>query len=136
MVDLRDPDFTHIRVSAKRWRRAQIAELEPGDAIFVPSMWWHHVEGLEPSTCWSITGGAKLRFLAQPQDTLNHAMLAVRDLPESEKALAPDVRILRVRGRRGGGRAHLAEQARGMLDPLDAESAGRIRANLLQELSR
>ncbi|WP_426806165.1 cupin-like domain-containing protein, partial [Stenotrophomonas sp. SrG] len=27
---------------------AQTAVLEPGDAIFIPRMWWHHVRSLEP----------------------------------------------------------------------------------------
>jgi hypothetical protein len=32
--------------------------------------------------------------------------------------------------------AHIPEKARGILAPLDAEQAGRIRANLLRGLSR
>ena len=32
--------------------------------------------------------------------------------------------------------AHIPEEARGILAPLDAEQAGKIRANLLRSLSR
>ena len=137
MVDLRDPDFEKYPRFREALASAQVAELGPGDAIFIPSMWWHHVEALEPFNVlvnywWRDTP----RYLAQPQDALNHALLAIRDLPDGRKGIvAPDVRILCVWRRRCGGGASRGG-SRGILDPLDAESAGRIRANLLRSLSR
>ena len=41
------PTSTHIPRFRDALKTAQVAELEPGDAIFIPSMWWHHVEALE-----------------------------------------------------------------------------------------
>ena len=137
MVDLRDPDFEKYPRFREALASAQVAELGPGDAIFIPSMWWHHVEALEPFNVlvnywWRDTP----RFLAQPQDALNHALLAIRDLPEEEKELWRQMFDYYVFGDAAATAAHLAEGSRGILDPLDAESAGRIRANLLRSLSR
>ena len=97
-------------------------------------MWWHHVEALEPFNVlvnywWRDTP----RYLAQPQDALNHALLAIRDLPEDEKELWRQMFDYYVFGDAAAAAAHIPEDARGILAPLDAESAGRIRANLLQE---
>jgi Cupin-like domain len=137
MVDLRNPDFEKYPRFRQALESAQIAELGPGDAIFIPSMWWHHVEALEPFNVlvnywWRDTP----RYLAQPQDALNHALLAIRDLPADEKELWRQMFDYYVFGDPSAPAEHIPASARGILAPLDAESAGRIRANLLRSLSR
>ena len=137
MVDLHDPDFARFPHFREALKVARVAELEPGDAIFIPSMWWHHVEALEPFNVlvnywWRDTA----RFLGQPQDALNHAILAIRDLPDDEKQLWRALFEHYVFGNPAAAAEHIPEGARGILAPLDAETAGRIRANLLRSLSR
>ena len=137
MVDLHQPDFTAYPRFRDALKVAQVAELDPGDAIFIPSMWWHHVEALEPfNVLVNYWWRDSPRFLAQPQDALNHAILAVRDLPDEEKQLWRQLFDYYVFGNPAEAAAHIPEGARGILDPLDAETAGRIRANLLRSLSR
>eukprot|EP00930_Biecheleria_cincta_P047529 TRINITY_DN32965_c0_g1_i1.p1 TRINITY_DN32965_c0_g1~~TRINITY_DN32965_c0_g1_i1.p1 ORF type:complete len:490 (-),score=100.25 TRINITY_DN32965_c0_g1_i1:31-1500(-) len=48
MVDLDAPDEGRF----PRWRgaRGRIVELEPGDALYIPPYWWHHVQSLTPET--------------------------------------------------------------------------------------
>ena len=137
MVDLRQPDLDKYPRFREALASAQVAELGPGDAIFIPSMWWHHVEAIEQFNVlvnywWRDTP----RYLAQPQDALNHALLAIRDLPEEEKDLWRRMFDFYVFGDATAAASHLPEGLRGILDPLDAENAGKIRANLLRSLSR
>jgi hypothetical protein len=137
MVDLRDPDFDAYPRFRDALATAQVAELEAGDAIFIPSMWWHHVEALAPfNVLVNYWWRDSPRFLGQPQDALNHALLAIRDLPDDEKQLWRQMFDHYVFGDPSEAAAHIPEKARGILAPLDAESAGRIRANLLRSLSR
>lgn len=137
MVDFHAPDFARHPRFAAALDRAQVAELEPGDALFIPSMWWHHVEGLAPFNIllnywWRDTP----RFLGQPQDALNHAMLTIRDLPDADKAIWRELFEHYVFGNGSPVTDHIPAGARGVLDPLNAESAGRLRAFLLRTLSR
>ena len=137
MVDFRQPDFDAHPRFREALAHAQVAELGPGDALFVPSLWWHHVEGLAPFNVlvnyWWRDAPA---FLGKPEDALLHAILAVRDLPEADKARwrAMFEHYVFDNGTEVAG--HLPEEARGILAPLTPDTAGRIRAKLLRGLSR
>jgi hypothetical protein len=137
MADLKKPDLNRFPRLCEALDHALVAELGPGDAIFMPSMWWHEVEALAPFNVlvnywWRDTP----RYLGQPQDALNHALLAIRDLPEAEKVLWRQMFDHYVFGDPGAAAAHIPDEARGILAPLDEANAARIRTNLLRSLSR
>lgn len=137
MVDFGAPDFAVHPKFRDALAYAQVAELEPGDAIFIPSMWYHHVEGLAPFNVlinywWRETPG----WLGQPEDALHHALLAIRDLPADEKAWWRALFDHYVFENGNGVTEHLPEGTRGILDPLTPETASRIRAYLLRQLSQ
>ncbi|MFL9839493.1 cupin-like domain-containing protein [Sphingomonas sp. ST-64] len=137
MVDFQAPDFAAHPAFRHALEQAQVAELEPGDALHIPSMWYHHVEGLEP---FNILLNYWWRdvpvWLGQPQDALNHAMLAIRDLPPEAKAHWRDLFDHYVFDADARVTAHIPEGGRGILDPLTPEAASRIRSYLLRQLGR
>ena len=116
---------------------AQVAELEPGDALFYPAMWWHQVNALEPFNVmvnyWWTTSPP---HMDTPQNTLLHALLSLRDRPEPEKRAWRAMFDYYVFGPADRAGAHLPEAARGNLGPLDETKARRLRALLLQRLNR
>lgn len=137
MVDFHDPDFAAHPRFRDALAAAQVAEMEPGDALYIPSLWYHHVEGLDPFNVlvnywWRETPA----WLGQPQDALNHAMLSIRDLPPEQKAHWRELFDHYVFANTGAAAAHIPEGGRGILDPLTPESASRIRSHLLRQLSR
>ena len=137
MVDFHDPDFAAHPRFRDALAHARVAELEPGDAVYVPPMWWHHVEGLAPfNILLNYWWRATPHWLGQPQDALNHALLAIRDLPADQKEHWRQMFDHYVFANDADTVAHIPAGGRGVLDPLTAESAGRLRAFLLRSLSR
>ncbi|MFL6736066.1 MAG: cupin-like domain-containing protein [Sphingomonas sp.] len=47
MVHVTAPDFDRFPRYASALQVAQVGELSPGDAIFIPRNWYHHVEALD-----------------------------------------------------------------------------------------
>jgi hypothetical protein len=47
VVDLRNPDHETFPRFARALESGQEAILEPGDAVFIPILWWHGVESLD-----------------------------------------------------------------------------------------
>lgn len=137
MVDLLAPDFAAHPNFREALRHAQVAELAPGDAIYIPSMWYHHVEGLEAFNVlvnywWRDTP----RWMGQPEGALNHALMSIRDLPQDEKQHWRELFEYYVFGDPDEPAAHIPEAARSVLGPLTPETASRIRSFLLRQLSQ
>lgn len=137
MVDFHNPDFERFSRFREALAHAQTVELEAGDALYIPSMWWHHVEGLEAFNVlvnywWRETP----RWLGQPQEALNLAMMAIRGLPEDERQHWRDMFDYYVFSNGPEVVDHIPEEARGVLSPLTPESAARIRGFLLRQLSQ
>jgi hypothetical protein len=86
MVDLREPDLERFENYAQAQAEAQSATLEPGDAIFIPTPWWHAVESLDDINVlvnywW---GGLDSGSLS-PNQSLMHSMLTIAKLSEHQR---------------------------------------------------
>lgn len=86
LVDLDAPDFGRFPRFAEALEQAQVAELAPGDAIFMPKHWWHHVTSLEPYNAMvNYWWGEHPAGIENPYDCFLAALLALKDLPVAER---------------------------------------------------
>lgn len=136
-VDFDAPNYARHPGFAEALAAAEVAEMEPGDALIYPALWWHQVEALDPFNAminyWWNTSPA---FIDTPQTTLLHALLSLRDRPEHEKRGWKALFDYYVFGDADRSGAHLPEEARGALGRMDEMKARRLRANVLNRLNR
>ncbi|MBE7218396.1 MAG: cupin-like domain-containing protein [Caulobacteraceae bacterium] len=137
MVDLRAPDLERYPRFVQALEHAVVAELEPGDALIYPALWWHDVEALAPfNVLVNWWWNAAPAFMDTPMTTLMHGLLSLRDRPQSEKDAWREMFDYYVFGEPGRAAEHLPPAARGPLAPLDMAQARRLRAQLLNRLNR
>ncbi len=137
MVDFDNPDYErHPRFKLAE-AAGQVAELAPGDGIFIPSMWMHHVEGLHHFNMlvnfwWNDapihTGSA--------MNVLYHALLSLRDKPAHEKEGWKHIFNYYVFGDAGRAAEQLPDAAQGFLGTLDDVKARQLRALIINKLNR
>lgn len=137
MVDFANPDFERFPGFRDALAAGQVVELEPGDAIYIPSMWMHHVEGLSPFNIlvnywWD---DAPLHT-GSGMNALYHGILSLRDKPEHEKEGWRQLFEYYVFGPGDRAGKHLPEHARGVLGDLDNIGARQLRAMLINKLNR
>jgi len=138
LVDFHAPDHARFPRFAEALRHAQAAELEPGDAVFIPSMWWHHMEGLEPfNVLVNYWWRQSPPWMDTPMSALMLAMMSVRDRPPAERAIWQDVfRHYVFDYDEAEVAGHIPESARRALSPMSEERARHMRALLLRRLNR
>jgi len=137
MVDPAEPDLRRYPRFAEAWAFAQQAELEPGDAIYIPYAWWHGVESLEPVSIlvnyWWFDAPTGV---APPFDALLHAILAYRHLPARDRAVWRMMLDHYVFDANGDPAAHLPDHVKGILAPASPDLFGRLRGTLKEILQR
>lgn len=137
MVSVQAPDFARYPKFREALEHAQTAELGPGDALYIPYFWWHHVESLEKFNVLVNYWWNPARTLGgSPFDCLLHAILTLRDLPPAQRDAWRIVFDHYVFQRNGDPMAHLAPEHRGMLGAMTPEKAREIRSILVRMLSR
>ena len=127
--DARFPLFREVRDQA--W----VCELAPGDALYLPKLWWHQVESLE---CFNgLVNYWWDAFAAGPDAPYTSLLLAMITIAERP---APERQAWRAFFEhyvfRGNGHplAHLPPEQRGVLGPLKGDNYANIRARVMQLL--
>ena len=137
LVDFKDPDYEKFPRFQDALLSAQVVELEPGDALFIPSMWWHNVESLEPYNVlvnyWWDDAPA---FLTSGMNALYLAMLGIRDKSAHEREGWKHVFNHYIFDGPEKANAHIPTEARGFLQTLDELSIRKLRALLINKLNR
>jgi hypothetical protein len=137
LANLSEPDFSRFPRLKNALENAYIADLEPGDGLYYPNMWWHEVEAFDRFNAmvnfWWMTAEP---YLGNPMDVLLHAMLSVRDRPAKEKEAWKALFDYYIFGDSEQVRGHLPSESHGAFAKMDDNLARRLRAMLRNNLNR
>jgi hypothetical protein len=137
MVDLEAPDLARYPRFAEAWETARTAELGPGDALYIPHMWWHHVKSLASfNVLVNYWWDDIPPFAGSPFDCLIQGLLSIRHLPEARRKVWQTAFNYYIFGTGPDPVAHLPLDQRGVLGELTPEVAQTIKQYLMYNLSR
>jgi hypothetical protein len=137
MANLKQPDFEKFPKLREAFQAAFVAELELGDALYIPSMWWHHVEGLDNFNAminywWTTVPD----YIGGPSDAFNHALMSIKALPESERKSWKNMFDYYIFESKPENFLHIPVERLGVLGDVDEATIRRMRASLLNRLNR
>ena len=135
LVDFHAPDYERFPKFRQALENAQMSVLQPGDAIIVPSMWWHHMEALSAfNVLVNYWWRSSPSYMGPPLSVLQHAILGIRDLPEAQRKQWQELFDYYVFNPAPENFEHIPQAARGVLNPLDEPTARQIRKMLRDKL--
>jgi hypothetical protein len=138
LVSFRNPDYARFPKFKQALEAALVAELEPGDALYIPTLWWHHVESLDKCNAlvnywWSDATVAP----DKSNSALNALLLALLDLkhlPAEQREAWRGIFDHYVFDPPADVADHIPAQKRGVLGPISPELAQQVRAFLVSQL--
>jgi hypothetical protein len=127
--DTRFPRFEAAR------ERALVVELLPGDALYLPKLWWHQVEATDPiNLLVNYWWDAFSYGPDAPMTAMMLAMIAIAERPPEERMAWRAFFDHYVFREKGHPLAHLPEERHGLLGPLSKGPYARIRAMVMRAL--
>ena len=140
LVDFHKPDFERYPRFKDALQVAQVVELEAGDAIYIPSMWWHHVEALDAFNVlinywWQADTKTKSAKTA-PMDAMVHALLSIKTLPVEQRRAWQVLFNHYIFEQQPDTLAHIPDKAQGVLGDIDNATAKQLVAMLRRKLDK
>lgn len=134
MVDLNAPDLDRYPRFAEAIEHAVVAELEPGDALYIPPIWWHNVQATGTFNVM-VNYWWDAPHASSALSAMIHSILSIRDLPLPQRRAWMRWFEHYVFGEDAEHAAdHLPLHARGVVGPTSAARNASIRAHLAHGL--
>jgi hypothetical protein len=139
LVDFRRPDFERFPLFTQALENAWVADLEPGDAIYIPALWWHHVESLDKCNAlvnyWWREAHEPTGKANSALNSLLLAILDLRHLPPAQREAWRKIFDHYVFMAGEDVASHVPKARRGVLGEISPELAKQVRAFLKSQLS-
>jgi hypothetical protein len=138
LVDFARPDFERFPRFREALAHARSAVLEPGDAIYMPPLWWHHVRSLAPVNMlvnyWWVRTAPDHAQPPHAFDALLHAVAALRGLPPEQRRAWREVFEHYVFDEKRDVTGHIPPERQSLLGPMSTEQHAQARATLIKRL--
>jgi hypothetical protein len=133
LVSLKSPDFERFPRFRDALAAALVADLGPGDALFIPAVWWHHVESFDVVNIlvnyWWQQAACERPDRVSPTRSLLHALLSVRHLPPAHRAAWADMFAHFVFAPAEDAAGHLPADRQGVLGKLSPDELQAVLAS-------
>ena len=140
LVDFAKPDHERYPRFREAWATARVADLAPGDAIYLPPLWWHHVQSLERFNMlvnyWWLAAATDRAVPPFTLDALMHAAATVRALPPAQREAWRQIFEHFVFDADRDVVGHIPPERRGVLGVMSSEDHASLRKLLSERLAR
>jgi hypothetical protein len=126
--DPRYPRFREVR------DQALVAELNPGDAIYIPKLWWHQVEATSPFNVLVNYWWDAFATADAPSIGLLLSLITIAERPLQERLAWKAFFDHYVFRSNGHPLAHLPKEQHGVLGPLQPDNYDKLRARVMHLL--
>lgn len=137
LVKVSAPDFERYPRYAEALKAAEVAEVEPGDALFIPNMWWHNVESLDRINLlvnyWWYEG---TRGPASPFAAMALGLLSIPALSPNRREVWRQMFDHYVFQTNGDPVPYLPPERRGMLGKMNPHLENYMRTQIVRSLTR
>jgi cupin-like protein len=141
LVSFSNPDHARFPRFAQALASALVAELSPGDALYIPPLWWHHVESLGKYNMlvnywWKGDAAAPDPKADTALNCLLHSLLTLKRLPDEQRQAWKVIFDHYLFDAKPDSFDHIPQSVRGALGDMSPELAMQIRAFLVKQLQR
>jgi len=135
LTSLENPDFKAHPKFKDALKTARQATLYPGDAIYIPYGWWHHIRALSPLNMLVNYWWTDQKAMApDPYTSMFHAMMCFHHLTPQQAKVWQNMFAHFVFKQNGEAMEHVPSPVRGILAGVDPEDRERALLTLIKTL--